>query len=55
MTEACFSCQEDIQDPEPVGVQVTAESGPEGRPLYRCAACTSQVHAITASLQGSVR
>jgi hypothetical protein len=41
MSEACFSCEEDIQDPDPdpVGFQVTAESGPEGRPLYRCAAC----------------
>lgn len=55
MTGTCFSCEEDIQDPEPVGVKVTAESGPEGWPLYRCDACASQVQAITASLRGTVR
>lgn len=35
----CCWCQEDAQEPELVGFEVTAGSGPDGWPLYRCAAC----------------
>jgi hypothetical protein len=55
MTQTCFSCEEDAQDPELIGVQVTAESGPDGWPLYRCAACGSKVAAITDSLRTNAR
>lgn len=35
----CYWCQEDTDEAELVGVEVTAGSGPDGQPLYRCAAC----------------
>lgn len=55
MIAPCFSCEEDAQDPVLVGVEVTTESGPEGRPLYRCAACESKVAAIADSLRAAAR
>lgn len=55
MTETCFWCEEDTQDPVLVGVEVTAESGPEGWPLYRCTACESKVAAIADSLRVNAR
>lgn len=35
----CYWCQEDTEDPELVGVEFSAGSGPDGQPLYRCARC----------------
>lgn len=55
VTETCFWCEEDAQDPELVGVQVTAESGPDGQPLYRCAACGPNAKAIADSLRANAR